>query len=143
MVEKSSIDIQTWNDQGYQPLIFSHDWQVAILNWEPPIDLKTLSEIERHNHSDEVFVLVQGKALLFVHPEGKELDAVDMQPGVVYNIPQATWHNLIATKDVKLVIVENRNTHTQDTEIRPLSSQEKNTLDQLLPDWAKKIQKGA
>lgn len=128
------IDIYNWNEEGYCPLVFSHDWQVAILNWEPAIDRDTVSEIERHNHSDEVFVLIKGKAILFVHPEGEELSIIEMQPGLIYNVLKGTWHNLVASRDVELLIIENRDTHLHDVEIRPISPQEKTVLAQHLPD---------
>ena len=34
------LEVHEWNEDGYQPLVFSHDWQVAILNWEPIFDLE-------------------------------------------------------------------------------------------------------
>lgn len=131
---EASVEVHSWNEQGYCPLVFSHDWQVAILNWEPAIDRDTVSEIERHNQSDEVFVLIKGQAVLFVRPEGGELSVVKMQPGLIYNVPQGTWHNLVASKDVELIIIENRDTHLHDVEIRPINQQEKTVLAQSLPD---------
>ncbi len=131
---EASVEVHSWNEKGYCPLVFSHDWQVAILNWEPAIDRDTVSEIERHNQSDEVFVLIKGRAVLFVRPEGGELSVVEMQPGLIYNVPQGTWHNLVASKDVELIIIENRDTHLHDVDIRPINPQEKTVLAQSLPD---------
>lgn len=130
----SSVEVHGWNEEGYCPLVFSHDWQVAMLNWEPAIDIDTVSEIERHNQSDEVFVLIKGRAILFTRPEGGELSVVEMQPGLIYNVPQGVWHNLVASKDVQFMIVENRDTHLHDVEVRPINPQEKAVLAQHLPD---------
>ena len=66
-----SLEVLSWAETGYRPLVFSADWQVALLNWEPIFDLANVGEIERHNQTDEVFVLVRGRAALFVvTPDG-------------------------------------------------------------------------
>jgi len=144
MSEKSSpLQVYSWDGLGYQPLLFSDGWQVAILNWEPAADFAQCHEIERHLNTDEVFVLLRGRAMLFVSPaQGAETEASghlhceDILPGMIYNVPRGVWHNLIATRDASWIIVENRDTHLQDTEIRPLTAAERQDLQQRLPEWA-------
>lgn len=131
-----ALEIYDWKEEGYQPLVFSQGWQVALLNWEPLFDRANLTEIERHNHSDEVFVLLRGKAVLFTRADNGDLRAVEMVPGTVYNVPRGIWHNLVATRDVTFIIVENCNTHLHDTEIRPIATEELDALDIQLPPWA-------
>ena len=131
---KPGLEVYNWTNQGYQPLVFSHDWQVAILNWEPIFDLDKIGEIERHTQSDEVFVLLEGQAVLFTIGEDG-LQVTDMQAGILYNVTQSSWHNLISTWDARWIIVENRDTHLNDCEFRQLSSEEKADLFTRLPDW--------
>jgi mannose-6-phosphate isomerase-like protein (cupin superfamily) len=128
------LEVHHHTGVGYLPLVFSGGWQTAILNWEPPIDRANLGEIERHTRTDEVFVLWRGQAALFVRAEN-QIELVDMQPGAVYNVTAGTWHSLVASRDVSLVIVENRDTHLCDTEIRCLDSQEIAQLVAQLPEW--------
>lgn len=123
-----------WSAEGYQPLVFSHDWQVALLNWEPLFDLANLGEIERHNETDEVFVLLNGRALLFVADDG-EVAAQDMIPGVIYTVHRGAWHNLVSTRDASWLIVENRDTHLHDCEFRPLTETEREQIFTNLPGW--------
>lgn len=131
------LEVYDWTDEGYRPLVLTHDWQVALLNWEPLFDRSNLDEIERHNHTDEVFVLIQGKAVLFTKEEGDELRAVEMVLHKIYNVPKGVWHNLVASWDVRFIIVEDRDTHLHDTEIRPITSGELAELDVQLPAWAR------
>lgn len=133
---ESNQYLEIWNhtDKGYQPLVFSAGWQVALLNWEPLFDLEKLGEIERHKKTDEVFVLWKGNAALFVNTaDGMWVE--DMQPGVVYNVPKGVWHNLLSTRDASWIIVEDRNTHLHDTEIRTMSVNEMADLKANLPPW--------
>lgn len=130
------LKIHEWNEAGYQPLVFSHDWQVALLNWEPIFDLEKLGEVECHNQTDEVFVLVKGKAVLFtIDEQGMQIE--EMKPGVIYNVCKGVWHNLTSTRDASWIIVENHDTHLHDCEFRPLSAEELNHLKSNLPIWVK------
>jgi hypothetical protein len=131
---KKGQEVFQWSEQGYSPLVFSHDWQVALLNWEPIFDLEKMGEIERHNQTDEVFVLIKGQAALFtLTSEGMLVS--DMTPGAVYNVTKGSWHNLISTRDAAWVIVENRGTHLTDTETRLLTLEEKTCIQNNLPEW--------
>lgn len=130
------LETYEWTGEGFEPLVFTEHWQAALLNWEPLFDRANLDEIERHNHTDEVFVLLRGRAVLFTRPEGGELQAVEMTGGNIYKVPAGVWHNIVATRDVSFLIVENRDTHLRDTEIRPISADELAQLDALLPAWA-------
>lgn len=129
------LEIHEWDQDGYQPLVFSHDWQAAILNWEPIFDLEKIGEVERHNQSDEVFVLTGGKAVLFV-VNGRRMQIEEMKIGVIYNVLKGVWHNLVATRDARWIIVEDRNTHLHDCEFRQLSDAELAHLRANMPAWA-------
>ncbi|MDE2855641.1 MAG: cupin domain-containing protein [Chloroflexota bacterium] len=131
------LETYEWSGEGFAPLVFTEGWQAAILNWEPLFDRRNLDEIERHNLTDEVFVLLRGRAVIFTRPDGGALEAVEMRPGKIYNVPAGVWHNLVATRDVSFLIVENRDTHLHDTEIRPISGDELAQLDAQLPAWAR------
>lgn len=124
----------SWDETGYQPLVFSHDWQVALLNWEPIFQLDKLGEVERHNQTDEVFVLTRGKAVLFT-VDNLGLQVVEMKPGVIYNVRQGVWHNLTSSRDASWIIVENRDTHLHDCEFRQLTREELARLKSNLPTW--------
>jgi len=130
----STLESYTWKENGYRPLVFFNGWQVARLNWEPLFDLQNAGEIERHNLTDEVFVLLRGQGLLFVS-DGEKLQAQDMQPGVIYNVPRGVWHNLLATREAAWVIVENRDTHLKDTQLRRMTPEELGQLRANLPSW--------
>lgn len=131
---QDAVEAHTWAGEGYQPLVFSAGWMVALLNWEPLFDPAHLREIERHVQTDEVFILLRGRAVLFVATD-QGLELLEMLPGALYNVRQGTWHNLVATRDAAWAIVEGRDTHLHDTEVRPLSTAELAQLRTLLAEW--------
>ena len=130
----SQIESFAWVDPGYQPLLFSDGWQVAILNWEPAMEPGNIAEIERHINTDEVFILGQGRAALYTEIEN-EIQLVDMEAGILYNVPKGRWHNLVMSREALLWIVENIDTHLHDTEIRKLNSDEIGRIQSLFPLW--------
>lgn len=132
-----ALEIYAYTGEGYQPLVFTPNWMAAILNWEPKAERRNMHAIERHNRSDEVFVLLRGKSVLFVRREGEPLEAYDLEPGVIYNVPKGVWHNLIASQDSSFLIVENSGTHLEDTELRPITAEELAQVDAQLPAWIK------
>jgi ureidoglycolate hydrolase len=131
----AGMQIFQWEPPGYQPLVFSAGWQVAILNAEPGFQLENLGEIERHNQTDEVFVLLKGKAVLFCIPIDGDLQIQEMLPNTIYNITRGSWHNLVSSADASWLIVENRDTHLGDTEFRQLSDTELKKIRMALGSW--------
>jgi mannose-6-phosphate isomerase-like protein (cupin superfamily) len=133
-----SVDIYEYDGLGYNPLLLTPNWQAAILNWDPSCERENLREIERHNHTDEVFVLLRGRAVLFARRENEALQAYELKPGVIYNVPKRVWHGLVADKEASFLIVEDLNTHLHDTEVRPIMENELMELDAQLPKWIQK-----
>ena len=133
-VGMESVQAHEWAGEGYRPLVFSGDWQVALLNWEPLLGREGIGEIERHIHTDEVFVLWRGRGALFVATE-QGIVTVEMQPGVIYNVLRGTWHGLLATRDASWIIIEARDTHLRDTEVRQMTQTELEQLRSQLPEW--------
>jgi mannose-6-phosphate isomerase-like protein (cupin superfamily) len=129
-----NLEIYTYDERGYKPLVFYAGWQVALLNWEPSYELANAGEIERHVNTDEVFVLWRGHGLLFSSTlQGFEV--ADIRPGVIYNVPKGVWHGLLATRDASWIIVKDRDTHLHDTEIRQMNADELRQLRTNLPEW--------
>lgn len=130
------IETHKWDGEGFQPLVEYGAWLVALMNWEQRFDPTAIGRVERHNETDEVFVLLQGRSVLYI-VDDQSINSVDMQPGVLYNVPAGTWHNVVGTRDVKWLIVENNNTSYDNTEFRQLYTREMDDLLARLPQWAK------
>ena len=60
----------------------------------------------------------------------------DMRPGVVYNVIKGTWHCNLSSRDASWIIVENKDTHLNDTQLRPLEDEELALIRRQLPAWA-------
>lgn len=132
------VENHEWTGIGYKPLVFTPSWMTAILNWEPGCDLQNVSEIEVHRNTDEVFVLWRGHGALFFL-ENDVIQVVDMKPGVIYNVPAGVWHGCLGSVDVSWIIMENRDTHLYDTELRKLNSNEIQMIHEQAPAWCRDV----
>ena len=70
--------------------------------------------------TNEVFVLVSGRATLYTDSE-----AVEMEQGSVYTVPVGVWHHIVVSEDASVIVVENRNTSIENTEKRYFEQEEK------------------
>jgi mannose-6-phosphate isomerase-like protein (cupin superfamily) len=121
--ESHSVEIKTWEGEGYQALVTDGEWLVALMNWEQRFDLSDIGKIERHLETDEVFVLLKGSGVLYIRNE-QGLITYPMQPGVLYNVPKGTWHNVAGSRDATWLIVENRNTTMENSNYTQLAEDE-------------------
>jgi mannose-6-phosphate isomerase-like protein (cupin superfamily) len=137
MSDKEYLQILSYDEQGYAPLVFSQGWQTAILNYEPGAEVDAVYRVERHKLTDEVFILWRGSGALVI-AEPDKLRVVDAVPGVVYNVTIGTWHTVIGSPDSSWIIVENKDTHLGDTEYRDLTEDEMAGFSNNLPSWAEK-----
>jgi len=126
-----------WNAPGYAPLAETPHWLAALLNWEPGMTLKQAEQIERHERSDEVFVLIKGKAAIYTVCANDSLEVTEMQVGAIYNVLAGVWHNVLASADASFVIVENSGTNVDGTELRPMTAHEIERLHAHAPGWAR------
>lgn len=132
------VDNFGWEGEGYRPLVACRDWLVALMNWEPRFDLANVGQVERHNRTDEVFVLTHGRGILFVDTD-ESIQAIDMETGVIYNVTAGTWHSVIGTRESSWLIVESNDTDAQNTDYRHLTEDELTKLEKQYPGWIQGI----
>ena len=105
----------------YRRLVNNAKWTLASLNWAPRFDESNVCELERHNLTDETFVLLNGKATLLV---GEKADRIEMEPLKYYNVRAGIWHHIIVSEDARVLVAENANTSKDNTEYLSLATGE-------------------
>ncbi len=116
-----------FNGEGMARVFENEKWTVGIKNWKPANDVSGIDCLERHNQTDELFVLISGKCtLVFANEKDGELEfeSVKMEPNKVYNIPATLWHNTITEKDTKMILIEDSNTSMDNSDIFELNAQQ-------------------
>jgi ureidoglycolate hydrolase len=125
------IEIKCYDGKGYQPLIDFGSWRVAILRWEEASLPGNIGFMERHTQTDEVFVLLGGKATLILGGKGANIEGIFsqvMEMGEVYNVKQHVWHTVILSRDASILIMENQDTGFENSEYCNLSKKQRKDL---------------
>ncbi len=125
------LTIHEYTGTGYLPLVDFGQWRVAILRFDSGLLVQNIKDMQRHNETDEVFVLLEGRCLLFIG-EGdtvvETIDAVNMEPLKLYNVKRSTWHNHTLTEDASVLIIENRDTSLNNSPKISLSVEQQQQL---------------
>ena len=122
-IDEKLLEIREFTGIGYQPLVYLNCWRVAIMNYIDEIQPELIKMVERHKETDEVFVLLHGKGILFLGDGELELEglyAQVMDPGKIYNVKQNVWHSVVLSRDGSVLIVENRDTDLKNTDYSPI-----------------------
>ena len=83
-------------------------WMIGIKNWKPMNDIANINCLERHNETDELFILLSGRCTLLYACK-------------VYNIPASLWHNTVTEHDTKLALIEDVSTGPSNSDNYDLS----------------------
>lgn len=128
------LEIQHYDGDGYQPLITAPPWRVAVLKYCDELLPERIGRMQRHDQTDEVFVLLQGKCLLYIgagQAEVAEIAAQEMEALRVYNVKRATWHTHTLSRDAVVLIVENDDTSLANSPEIALTAKQQQELVKL------------
>ena len=130
-MDEKLLEIREFTDPGYQPVIDFGEWRVAILNFLDEILPERIESMERHNETDEVFVLIKGEGILFLGEGDISIEKVLTQvmlPGMIYNVKRGVWHAVVLSLDGSVLIVENRNTSKDNTSYYLLEPEQRQAI---------------
>jgi ureidoglycolate hydrolase len=106
------------------PIIDFSMWRIAILNYIDEIHPEQIEKMERHNETDEVFVLIKGQGILFLGEGDRSVEKIHphvMESGKIYNVKQHVWHSIVLSREGSVLIVENIDTGTDNSDYFSIS----------------------
>ncbi len=99
-------------------------YTILLLNYLPRLSPDTVKDMQRHTETDESFILLTGRAVLFTS-DGKDapdtLEATVLESGKIYTVPRNMWHTQVMTEDAKILLVENSGTVVENSPRHPLT----------------------
>ncbi|WP_019615045.1 hypothetical protein [Psychromonas ossibalaenae] len=110
------LEVSEFNAAGYSPVVDFQAWRVAMLNYIDELEADKIDNFQCHNETDEVFILLSGKCILFcaeLDEQGGIRDIIswDMEINKTYNIKRGIYHTHTLSEDGKVLIVENSDTN--------------------------------
>jgi len=136
-MNNNAIEITNFPVTDYEPLVDYDGWRVAVLAFCENTTLPKIKKMQKHNETDEVFVLVRGNCTLITGGNGEKPEEIKlhkMEPQKVYNVKKGFWHNHILDEDGIVVIVENRDTCDDNSPEYPLTVEQMKTLSDLMSE---------
>ena len=134
VINPELLEIHQYDGSGYQPLITFQTWRVAVLKYCEELLPERITCMQRHDDTDEVFILLQGKCLLYIGT-GEScvtgITAQAMEALRVYNVKRSTWHTHILSRDAVVLIVENADTTPANSPEVPLSKVQRQEVAEL------------
>lgn len=109
-----SVERITYDGTGFSAVKAFGDWRIGMIRRSD--NFSRFVYWERHMLTDEVFILLSGRATLYTKNESGAVERDDMQPGVLYDVRQGTWHYLIVEPEAVVIVVENRETGRANSE---------------------------
>lgn len=136
---ESLLEVRQHNAPDYKPLIDYGAWRVALMNYTPDLTPDKIDRMQKHTETDEVFVLLAGRCILFLG-EGDEtvsaVHAVDMELYKLYNVKRGVWHSHTFSEDARVLIVENCDTVDANSPFVGLSAeQQKQVVEWTTKFW--------
>lgn len=134
VIHESLIEIREHNGPDYKPLIDFQSWRVALMNYTPELVPEKIHRMQKHIETDEVFVLLTGRCILFLG-EGAErvtkVHAANMELYKLYNVKSNVWHSHTFSEDARVLIVENRDTVDSNSPFTALSAEQHKQISEL------------
>ncbi len=128
------LEICSYDGPGYQPLIDYNQWRVAILRSSDDLLPERIKTMQRHDETDEVFVLLAGRCILFIG-EGNDtitsISAVELKQCNIYNVKRGVWHSHTLNNDAVVLVVENRETTFQNSPKIPLNDEHRRQIAEM------------
>lgn len=131
---KDLIEIFQFQKTGYLPVVDYGSWRVAVLKFCEELDVSNLETMQKHDETDEVFVLISGACMLYSGGSGEypaEIEAVQMHPCEIYNVKRGVWHTHALDTDAAVLIVENQNTGEGNSPTARLTDGQKQRIREL------------
>ena len=99
-------------------MIDFESWRVALLRYIDELKPAQIDNMQKHNETDEIFVVLEGDFTLFLGGNGEEIgeiNAVKLEPLKLYNVKKGTFHTHTPEKNCTCLIVENKNTTDENS----------------------------
>ena len=133
-ISKDMLEVSEYNGEGYKPLVDFNVWRLAVLNYIDELLPERLDSMQRHDETDEVFVLLKGRCILFLGSGDEAVSQVfaeDLLPLKFYNVKKGCWHTHTLSPDATVLVVENCDTSKLNSTLTSLDSAQRAKLAQL------------
>jgi ureidoglycolate hydrolase len=129
------LEIKEFTTEGYMPLIHYEKWRVAVLRYCDELLPENITKLQRHDLTDEIFVLLAGHCTLFLADGTDSISEIyvqSLESLKIYNVKRGVWHSHTLSPDTTVLIIENDDTCDGNSPECKLSSLQRQQLIHLV-----------
>ena len=101
---------------GFDTVVMNERFKCAFITHSDYYAFGKVDHMKRHNNTDEIFVLLLGRAVMLTMEHGEILKQ-ELEPGKAYNVQKGTWHYLAVTEDARVFVAEASDTSDLNTDV--------------------------
>lgn len=109
---------------GFETVFQNEAFKCAFISPSDQYAYGKVKLLKRHNDSDEVFVLLEGSAVLLTQDEGYAHQVTPLEKSTAYNVTKSTWHHLAVSDDALIFVAESGSMKPENTESINVESEE-------------------
>lgn len=113
------MEIKRSGDKAWEVAAQFEGWLVGFITYGKKFS--EFSTLERHNQTDEVFMLVKGEATLYVADKDIKVTEYKMEQGALYKVAKGEWHHIVVSRDALAIVVENSDTSSENSDYLTLA----------------------
>lgn len=108
--------------EGFDAVFTNERFKCAFIKRSENCSFGKVMEMKKHNETDEIFVLLKGKAVMLTL-EGDNYIKTQLAKNSAYNVAKGTWHYLAVSGDAEVFVVENQDTTSKNSEVLRLDKE--------------------
>lgn len=109
------MEIYELKGEDFKTIMTSDSWTIAMMRYSDRLSDFDITKFHRHNKTDEAFILLEGSAQLYEYDVPHKLEKFK-----VYCVKRGTWHQMVLSRDATVLVVENSDTTSENTDKNPL-----------------------
>lgn len=113
------LKIENPSVPGFDTVVKSERFKCAFITHSPAYAFGRVDQMKRHNKTDEIFVLLSGRAVMLIL-ENEKFEEYALVSGSACNVQKGTWHYLAVSDEACVFVVESSDTNAANTDIRNL-----------------------
>ena len=107
---------ETSKKAGFDAVIKNDSFKCAFITHSPAYAFGAVEEMKRHNETEEIFVLLNGRAVMLIYEDGL-FSEYELSKNTAYNVHPKTWHYLAVSEDASVFVTEKANTDSTNSDI--------------------------
>lgn len=134
----SLLRISEYDGSGIGGEQFCGEFLVSVLNFLPRLVPEKVTSMQKHTETDECFILLAGKALLYLADGADRPENVScrrLEANKIYTVPKGVWHQPVMSEDAKILLVEKSNTVDANSPRLPLTAEQLEAVRSLGADF--------